>query len=922
MWMGTAGMDDCLDEDTLLDLAEGRRELGADDQITLHLDGCDLCRRLVAEARRAQTGTLPLGPADEPRATAYAHGAAVGRYILDEAIGSGATGVVWSAYDPELDRKVALKFLRGGANVSAADLRTRLSREAQAMAQLSHANVVVVHDVGTFAGQVYVAMELVDGATLGTWLTAAPRGWREVLEIFRAAGAGLAAAHAAGLVHRDFKPDNVLIGRDGRVRVTDFGLARAVGGDERGDDERDSDGRADAPASDAADRLLDARLTRSGALVGTPAYMAPEQIAGSRVDARSDVFSFCVALFEALYGVRPFAGASLPELAAAMRAGRVVAVARRGVPRRVHHAVLRGLAADPAARWPAMEPLLHVLATGPLVTVPRAAAGAGILVALAATIALVHAGRAPVCTGAAAAWGDLWNAPTRAAVEERFAASGRPSAGAAFAAIDGALTRYRDAFLRAHENACRDTRVYHTQSEEALDLRMSCLEEAQHHAAALVRLYSEADGQIVARALNTLDELTPIDSCADARALAAPDPAPRDPERRRVLAGLQARAAEASALAYARKSTRSLQLVEPLIGEAEKLGYAPLVARLLLVRARDEQNLARHDAAVATLHRAAETALGARDDADAADAWNMLVWNRGFVLAFRSEAEEWARYAGAAIRRLGGDDEREGTRLFNLGSVLALEARFDEARTLLGQARERMLKSRGPSYWRIASVDDALGSVEYDAGRVPEALAIHHRASQERVQTLGPDHPLVGASLAYEARDLTALGRPDEALPLFDRVLALMHSEGPDVEDGWVRWQRAHALRVRGDRQAALDEDRRALANDEAHRRADDPFLCGPLVGLGLDLTGLDRPAEARTPLERALPLCERDHDHFDLAEAQLLLSRVLVTSSGDRARAATLAATGRGELERMAHRYGAYYADALRELTGPKRPR
>jgi tetratricopeptide (TPR) repeat protein len=898
-------MDDCLDEDTLLDLAEGRRELGADDAVTLHLDRCESCRRLVAEARR---GVAP----DEPRDTPYARGAAVGRYVLDEAIGAGATGVVWAAYDPELDRRVALKFLRGGPHVSAADLRTRLSREAQAMAQLSHANVVVVHDVGTFDDQVYVAMELVDGATLGDWLAARPRRWREVLEVFRAAGAGLAAAHAAGLVHRDFKPDNVLIGRDGRVRVTDFGLARAVGGvDEEGD--------AAPPSGGGSDRLLDARLTRSGALVGTPAYMAPEQIAGGRVDARSDLFSFCVALFEALYGVRPFTGANLQELAAAMRAGRIATVTRRGVPRRVHRAVLRGLAADPAARWPAMEPLLHALAAGQHVTIPRVAAAGVAVAGLIAALAFARASRAPLCTGAAAAWGDLWSAPARAAVEQRFAAIGRPSATAAFAAIDDALARYRDAFLHAHENACRDTRVYHTQSAEALDLRISCLEEAHHHAAALVRLYSDADGQIVDRAVATLDELTPLDDCADARALAAPDPAPRDPQRRRVLADLQARAAEASALAYARKSGRSLELVEPLIGEAQKLGWAPLVARLLLVRARDEQNLARHDAAVASLHRAAETALGARDDADAADAWNMLVWNRGVVLAFRAEAEEWARYADAAIRRLGGDDEREGTRLFNLGSVLVGEARLDEARALLVAARERMLKSRGPHYWRIASVDDTIGRIDYDAGRVGDALAIHHRASDLRVHTLGPDHPLVGASLAYEARDLTALGRVDEALPMLDRVLALMHAEGPDVEDGWVRQQRAEALRVRGDKEGALDEDRRALANEEAHRRADDPWLCGPLVGIGIDLVGLERLREARAPLERALPLCQRDNDHFALAETQVLLSRVLVAGGGDRARAAALAGDGRRELERMAHRYGAYYADALRTLGAPK---
>ncbi len=242
------------------------------------------------------TETVPLhGEAPRPRdpsAEALERGAAVGRYVILDRIGAGGMGVVYAAYDPELDRRVALKLLR--TDRFAAPGHLRLLREAKALARLTHPNVVAVHDAGTFGDQVFVAMELVEGETLRQWLEAGARSWREVLDRLLAAGRGLAAAHAAGLVHRDFKPENVLLGRDGRVRVVDFGLAKALAD------------AAEEPAAPDSGGELASPLTEWGAVLGTPAYMAPEQIRGIAADARSDQFSFCVALYEALYGERPF----------------------------------------------------------------------------------------------------------------------------------------------------------------------------------------------------------------------------------------------------------------------------------------------------------------------------------------------------------------------------------------------------------------------------------------------------------------------------------------------------------------------------------------------------------------------------------------------------------------------------------------
>jgi len=298
-------------------------------------------------------------------------GTIVGRYRIKAALGAGGMGVVYRAEDPELGRDVALKLLRGDR--AGEEEERRLVREGQALARVSHPNVITVHDVGTNDGRVFVAMELVDGTDLRSWLATRARSLAEVLAVLAAAGRGLAAAHAAGLIHRDFKPDNVLVGRDGRVRVTDFGLARR---------ERAPGPVTSGPIELTGDQPVDVVLTRAGALVGSPAYMAPEQLAGDHVDARSDQFGFCVTLHEALYGVRPFAGKNLFELEDNVNKG-VVAPPPPGrrVPGGLRAIALRGLSVRPGDRFPSMDHLLSALGRS-------RARGLRVIAAVAASLAL------------------------------------------------------------------------------------------------------------------------------------------------------------------------------------------------------------------------------------------------------------------------------------------------------------------------------------------------------------------------------------------------------------------------------------------------------------------------------------------------------------------------------------------------------
>src|SRR6266542_3157548 len=331
----------CLAEDDLLEYVE--RRLAPEDVASTeaHLRGCNGCRQALAELARS-AGPEPPAPGEPP-----------GRYEVLEPIGAGGMGVVYAARDHQLRRTVALKMLQpaGVGETSEARMRGRLLREARAMARLSHPNVLAVYDVGELDGQVFLAMELIEGGTLTAWLREKRRSWREVLAVFLEAARGLAAAHAAGLIHRDFKPDNVLVGADGRARVTDFGLASAL-----------------APIQGEGVGGGDSQPAGSlsvTALAGSPAYMAPEQLRGEQVDARADVFGYCIALYEALYGERPFRGESLVELEGAIRRGEVSRPRRRnGVPAWLRRTLLRGLRHDPGERFQSIEAIAAALEKG------------------------------------------------------------------------------------------------------------------------------------------------------------------------------------------------------------------------------------------------------------------------------------------------------------------------------------------------------------------------------------------------------------------------------------------------------------------------------------------------------------------------------------------------------------------------------
>ncbi|MCH9684589.1 MAG: protein kinase [Deltaproteobacteria bacterium] len=351
--------------------------------------------RVRANVKAQLFGSSPVPPREQtepspPELEPGEHPTRIGRFVVIKRIGQGGMGMVYAAYDDTLDRKVAVKLLHPRGGSGGDDARARLIREAQALARLSHPAVIHVYEVGTWQDQVYLAMEFVDGTTMAVWQRQGQesRHWREVLEAYVAAGRGLAAAHAAGIVHRDFKAANVLVRRDGAVRVVDFGLARQ-------EFEAGASASALRPAeieheppslslvTGQTPTSPDAPLTRTGVIMGTPAYMAPEQHLGQRADVRSDQFSYCVSLYEALYGFRPFAGETLPALRRQVLAGRLEQPPRyTDIPPRIFRVLERGLQVHASDRYPAMEPLLDELVRDPRVALRRLAlVCAGIVVA-------------------------------------------------------------------------------------------------------------------------------------------------------------------------------------------------------------------------------------------------------------------------------------------------------------------------------------------------------------------------------------------------------------------------------------------------------------------------------------------------------------------------------------------------------------
>jgi serine/threonine protein kinase/tetratricopeptide (TPR) repeat protein len=727
---------------------------------------------------RAQDTESLGGGGDHPR------GSTVGRYLVLDQLGAGAMGIVLAAYDPDLDRKVALKLLKPRTARDTESARSRLQREAQALAKLNHVNVVTVHDVGIHAGQVFVAMEFVDGETLGSWLAHStdgrPRPWRDTLRVFDDAGQGLAAAHREGLVHRDFKPDNVMLGVDGRVRVMDFGLARAGGpAQSQVADLRDSE----LPVGESS--ALDTPLTQTGAVMGTPAYMAPEQFAGLEVTAKSDQFGFCVALFEAIYGQRPFEGGSFAALAYAVTEGKVKAPPQAGIPVWIYGVLLRGLAVDPNDRFPDMATLLDELGAGEARRKrQRALIVLGTLGLCALGIAgarhLDTARKTQQCETQGAEVLGLWSDPQRDKLRSSFLSSGVPYAEATVARVVSYLDDQAQRIAKAQTRACMDTRVRRSRGEDLLARSTWCLDEARMQLVAIATEFSAPDEKSIRKAITASSRLLPVAPCLDEhRLMRLPEP-PRDAE---AVAQIRSDLSRVAAHSAAGRHKPALELARSSLERAEQARWPPLTAQARSQVGALLRKTGELEEAEAILTDAYFEASSAGDLGNAIDASRELVQVVGYKAARYAEGRRWGRHAELAMALLGEPEEslRRAHLDTNLGMVENSAGEHARASELFESALASYQRVQGDAHPNVAMSLNNLAGIHYVTGDYAGAQERFERALAVHEQALGPEHPDLAASLNNLATVLTARGSYTEATPLLERALSIRRkSLGPE----------------------------------------------------------------------------------------------------------------------------------------------
>ncbi len=675
----------------------------------------------------------------------------IGRFTVLETVGSGGMGVVYAAYDRELDRRIAVKLLRAAPEEDASVGKGRLLREAQALAKLSHPNVVQVYEVGTFNDRVFLAMEFLAGPNLRAWLMDEPRTWQEVLRHFIDAGRGLAAAHQHGVIHRDFKPANLLFGAEGRVRVVDFGLARAS-----------EEVRLAVVESEPSQpqRPFAVELTQTGEIMGTPAYMSPEQARHEAIDARSDQYSFCVALYEALFGVRPHAGRSTTEVLLAVAEGDVRQPPRATkVPVRVVRAVMRGLALDPADRFATMDELLDELA-------PRDRGrwrwvGLGGVAVAGLGVFMLSRAAAP-CPSFDDALDGAWGADQRAQVEAAFGASAVAGAGETSRLAGARLDAYAREWLDARRDVCEAHLVQREQSADLHDRRVACLVERRAELATLTHALATPDDGVIEQAPRAAAELSPVSQCGDLEWLqqrGGMDPTRQD---------LRVRLAQAQAQYKIGHFEQALEALTELAEAAHEHGAPELEAAALVLRGSIHQQRRENKVASEAYEQAADLAEAGADDERGAQAWIYLVRSQ-VMLGQLEQAEHSLRRAQAKTLRVG--DERLDQQLRESQAGLAWNSgRFDEAIAVQSQVVDEIRQTFGDYHPRTADAERRLASILSDAGHHAEAQARYTSTLALMDRTLGAEHPDVTRLWFDIGLDHRKAGNLAKAVEAFERV--------------------------------------------------------------------------------------------------------------------------------------------------------
>ena len=886
-------MEPCLDERRAGEFVAGHIPVAQRDSIEDHVDECGACRQLLAALIRSRPSEARPGW----------EGRQVGRYIVRERIGRGGMGEVFRADDRELGRAIALKRLDPGFD------RELLLREARAAAQLSHPNVVTVHEVGEADGAPFLAMELVDGTTLTRWLRDEPRTWRAIANVLAQAGRGLAAAHARGLVHRDFKPDNVLVDQSGRARVADFGLARTAQPGVRGESQREQIAAAATAATVLAGGTPHSLASPATALAGTPAYLAPELLDGDAPDARSDQYAFGVAAFEALYGEHPFPGATAEAMWAAMAAGTVKQV-RGNVPAWLDRHVRRALAVDPAERWDSVAAFAEAIERGPRRRWPYLA-GAFVVANVALAAFLLQPGHSGCDAGLV---DRVWTSEARVLSALRLR-SVAPARGDTIASAVQLVDDWSSTWRLGAEAACR--------GEPAVRAaQVGCLDHDLVELRAQLAVWQMPDPSTVDHAVQAVAALPRPDDCT-----LHPPPLTHAP------ALLVDQIAHINALERDGRPRDARPLVESVLAQASASGDRLALASALAATGKVERELAQRDHAREHDATAARLAAESGDDA--------------LTLAALIEEAQVAIDSGHASDALGLCDAADALAArAHVASTTKIAVTRADALDALGRGPEAIAAYQAviaallPQATRdrrarldLAAAYGAVGSVFGQQFKFAEAHAMLEKCLAIEEPELGPDHPEVGRTLHDLANQEVSLGDEaagrahylqaraifvarygekselvagtdmglgsiarhewhiPEARREFERAGAILHEILPPDHPTFaiLEDELAWCDRDENNDPPAVDHLRRAIAIREKLGQVG-MGLADDEVDLATVLWDLERDAEARPHAERGLAL----HDQLGTAPAGRvngwLVMQELEADAGHRARAVELA--------------------------------
>jgi serine/threonine protein kinase/tetratricopeptide (TPR) repeat protein len=892
------GPTSCPDENLLLIFVDGQLARSAVASLEKHLAGCQECADLVARAvaldsRKARAGSQskdrrdPRIPAEGPEfdLATLKRGDAIGRFVVLQPVGRGGMGEVYAAYDSELDRKVAVKLLKPRLSGSV-DGRIRLLREAQTIAKLSHPNVVVVYEVGTSRDAVFIAMEFIRGNTVRAWLDQSPRSWRDVLPVFLAAGRGLVAAHDAGIVHRDFKPENVMITDDGQVRVMDFGLARQVASEEGQVPSRKEAMAAHSavlsadialgttsqgdPSSESGARsgnYLRFKITQTGTQIGTPAYMAPEQfLAAGGVGAGTDQFSFCVSLYGALYGEGPFAGDTISELRANVLDGLLrPPPERRQVPSWIRRILMRGLATDPASRFPSMTALLRALGDDPgrrrrKLLMMTAGAMSTLLIAVAAN--RLGAGPRTMCVADSSRLAGVWDfggvpSPRREAIRHAFAKTTAADSEQVFHSVARLLDDYVQRWMSMYTETCEATHVRGEQSTDVLDLRMACLRERLGNVRALTDILLNPDERVVLNAPSAAGALPNLERCADVPLLKAVVSPPEDRGTRRRVDEVRDQLAQLNALRDSGQCSRAELKATELIEAARAIGYRPLLADVLNASGLLVNNCGFPGPALHRLKEAYAVATAGHHDEAAANAAIILTGFAANHLAQDAMARDWLRIAQGALERLGHNPLLESWLLNDESTIYLMEHDNERALATIKQSLDIKRRVLRPDHPDVLIGEHNMAMVLAKGGHFHEALEMDRWVSSRVAALIGPGHTMRANLANNDGEVLNHLGRYAEAGVAFERALQSWRAAGSDPG-----------------------------------------FLSYGMTGLGLAMLGQGRDADAIAPLETAYAIrVERELSPTLISETQFALARALWSQQKGRSRAVQLAKQARANL-------------------------